>query len=149
LDKLQDAKKQLVRGDRLFIEAKGGEDVYEVDLERTWSPTATIDPNNMRETSSHGELILTVRKPDMFGNTQWQFRHGQHNLQAPVHDTQWLKRYFNREIDLRPGDALRCWVKFVYIYDPNGVLKDQRTEIEQVYEVIPGPGPTRSFEYDA
>lgn len=149
LDKLQDAKKQLVRGDRLLIEATDIGEIYELDLDRTWSPTATIDPTNMRETTSHGELILTVRKPDMIGHTQWQFRHGQVNIQAPINDAAWIERYLNREVDLRPGDALRCWVKFIYTYDANGALTEQHTEIEQVYEVIPGPGPARSFDYDA
>ena len=87
-----------------------------------------------------GEMILTVRKPDMIGNTMWQFRHGKTNVIAPIKEEDWLTRYHSREIDIRPGDALRCWVRFNYIYDANGRLKGQDIEIEKVYEVIPGPG---------
>lgn len=85
-------------------------------------------------------MILTVRKPDMIGASQWQFRHGKQNLNAPVHDEEWVVRYHDRLVDIRPGDALRCWVRFVYEYDPKGALVGQRLEIEKVFEVIPGPG---------
>jgi hypothetical protein len=137
LDKVQDAKKQLSHGDKLYIEAD--EKTYEVDLSRDWSPTAAITPNAERETHSHGEMIITVRKPDMIGNTMWQFRHGKVNVTAPIKDDDWLTRYHGRHIDIRPGDALRCWVRFSYTYDATGRLKGQTIEIEKVYEIIPGP----------
>jgi hypothetical protein len=134
LDKIQDAKRQLTRGDRLYIETEG--QTYEVDLARTWSPTAEIAPDSQRETTSFAEMILTVRKPDMIGNTQWQFRHGKTTISAPINDAEWLEDYHAGSIDIRPGHALRCHVKFVYRYDPTGALVDQRTEIEKVYETI-------------
>ena len=138
LDKVQDAKKQLIHGDKLYIEA--GEKTYEVDLSRDWSPTAAITPNAERETHSYGEMILTVRKPDMIGNTMWQFRHGKVNVPAPIKDEGWLDNYHGRHIDIRPGDALRCWVRFNYTYDAAGRLKSQTIDIEKVYEIIPGAG---------
>jgi len=81
-------------------------------------------------------MILTVRKPDMIGNTMWQFRHGKVDVSAPIKDEDWLTRYHGRKIDIRPGDAMRCWVRFIYSYDANGRLKGQDIEIERVYEII-------------
>ncbi len=146
LDRLQDAKKQLIRGDKLTIETD--DQKYEVDLARTWSPTASIAPDAARETHSHGELILTVRKPDMIGKTQWQFRHGKNNVSAPITDHDWLHEYRERKIDLRPGDALRCMVRFAYDYDAEGKLTGQRMEIENVFEVIRSTGRQTSFLED-
>ena len=137
LDSMQDAKKQLGRGDKLFIETE--ERTYEVDLTRNWSPTASISPSSDRETHSHGEMILTARKPDMIGNTMWQFKHGKANLSAPIKDERWIKEYHDRQVSVLPGDALRCWVRFVYIYDAGGKLTEQKIEIEKVFEVIGGP----------
>ena len=144
LDKVQDAKRQLTRGDKLYIETEGR--TYEVDISRTWSPTAEIAPNSQRETTSFAEMILTVRKPDMIGTTQWQFRHGKLNLSAPINDKEWLEVYHAGRIDIRPGHALRCHVKFVYRYDPNGTLIDQDTEIEKVYEIIRVLGTQPGFD---
>jgi hypothetical protein len=87
LDKVQAGKRQLLSSDRLIIEAEGK--VYQTDLNRDWSP-GTIAPVAPRETDSHVQMILTVRKPDMIGKSMWQFRHGKANLSAPVKDGEWL-----------------------------------------------------------
>jgi len=143
LDRLQDAKKQLIRGDKMIIETDGRK--YEVDLTRTWSPTASITPDAARETHSEGEMILTVRKPDMIGDTQWQFRHGKNNVSAPIIDQEWLEEYHAGNIDLRPGDALRSTVRFSYEYDGKGKLTGQHIEVEKVLEVIKSDGEQVSF----
>lgn len=148
LEKFQDAKKQLIAGDRLTVETEDGE-TYEVDLAKTWSPTASIDPTSARETVSHGEMILTIRRPDMIGEAMWQFKHGPVNLSAPILDIEWIARYHNREIDIRPGDALRCYVKFTYLYSPDGALESQRTEIEKIYEVLQGPRKGVGFNFNS
>ena len=148
LDKLQDAKKHLVPGDRLTIETEDHE-FYEMDLSRTWSPTASIDPASARETVSHGEMILTIRRPDMIGDTMWQFKHGANNVSAPISDRAWIDRYHDREIDIRPGDALRCYVKFTYTYTADGTLEAQRTEVEKIYEVIQLPRRGSGFNFDS
>ena len=148
LDKLQDAKRQLIRGDRLTVETDD-QKIYEVDITKTWSPTATITPDSARETSSHGEIILTIRKQDMIGDTMWQFKHGNINISAPINDKDWIDGYHNREIDIRPGDALRCYAKFIYNYAADGTLEGQRTEIEKVYEVIRTPRKGSGFRFDS
>jgi hypothetical protein len=59
---------------------------------------------------------------------------------APILDEEWLERFRQRKVVLLPGDALRCRIKFTYIYDEKGELIGQRMEIEKVLEVIQGPG---------
>ncbi len=147
LEKFQDAKKQLIPGDSLVFIDTNENKTYEVDISRRWSPVASIAPESARETTSHGELILTVRKPDMIGDTMWQFKHGKINLDSPINDNEWLQKYHDREIDIRPGDALRCYVKFIYCYSADGDLEGQRTEIEKVYEVIRSPRQSKGFDF--
>jgi len=115
LGTIQDGKRQLIPGDRLVIETE--DKVYEVDISRDWSPSTAADEGVETETSSYGEMILTIRKPDMIGNTQWQFKHGKQNISAPIYDNEWLRKYHERKLDIRPGDALRCRIKFVYAYE--------------------------------
>jgi hypothetical protein len=40
-----------------------------------------------------------------------------------------------------PGDALRCKMKFTYVYDEKGVLIEQRYEIVKVLEILKSAGP--------
>ena len=120
LGTIQDGKRQLIPGDRLVIETE--DKVYEVDIGRDWSPSTAADEGVETETSSYGEMILTIRKPDTIGNTQWQFKHGKQNISAPIYDNEWLRKYHERKLDIRPGDALRCRIKFVYAYDKKTVI---------------------------
>ena len=127
LGTIQDGKRQLIPGDRLVIETE--DKVYEVYISRDWSPSTAADEGVETETSSYGEMILTIRKPDTIGNTQWQFKHGKQNISAPIYDNEWLRKYHERKLDIRPGDALRCRIKFVN-------LESQRMEIDKILEVI-------------
>jgi hypothetical protein len=143
LDRVQDAKRELDRDDRLTIESEGR--TYEVNLASTWEPTESIAPTDTQESKSSGELILTIRKPDFIRDTMWQFSHGKNTISAPIHDADWLSKFHARQIPLWPGDALRCAVIFTYTYDEKGALIDQRVDIERVLEVIKGAGSQASF----
>jgi hypothetical protein len=123
LDKLQDAKRTLAPNDRLTIEAEGR--TFEVDLSKTWEPSEIIPVQNVTETHSEGEAILAIRKPDLLGQAMWQFSHGKNSIYAKISDERWLRDFHERKIALHSGDALKCKVKFTYIYDENGVLIDE------------------------
>jgi hypothetical protein len=143
LDKIQDGKRVLGPSDKLSIESNG--EVYEVDLTKTWEPSENMPIPDAKEQHGEGEVILTIRKPDLLGATKWQFTHGQASIFAPIRDQKWLDDFHARKIPLHPGDALRCRVKFIYLFDANGSILEQKTEIVQVLEVIQGPEPQRSL----
>jgi hypothetical protein len=139
LETIQDAKRTLGPHDRLTIEADGR--TYEVDLSKTWEPSdvvraATPEPTSERE--SEAEIILTIRRPDMLGDSMWQFAHGTQQFSARVLDGGWLDKFHHGLIALRSGDALRCRVKFVYAFDGHGTLVDQKTYILEVLEQLGG-----------
>jgi hypothetical protein len=143
LDSLQDGKRILGPGDKLTIETE--DRYYEVDLSKTWDPSEAIPvtEGTTSEKQSEGEIIVTIRKPDMTGQSMWQFTRGKFPISARILDEQWLNRFHNREVALYSGDALRCKVKFTYVFDQAGAMIEEKIEITKVLEVIPGPGGTQ------
>jgi len=82
------------------------------------------------------EMILPVKKPDYLGDSRWQLRHGKRNIEAKIDDTNWLRRFQNREVDVRPGDALRSRVKIEYLYGHDNELLTERYTVLEVLEVL-------------
>ena len=143
VDKIQDAKRDLGKGDRLFVESE--DRLYEVNLSNTGSFDGFPDEAPGPETQSEGEMILTVRKPDLLRDSMWQFVHGKHPISASILDEKWLEEFHNRKIPIFPGDALRCRVRHTYFYNDQKELTDDKIEILKVLERIAGPPPQTSF----
>jgi len=138
LDKIQDAKRTLDHGDHLTIETDGK--TYEVDLTKTWNPGDVVPISATSERHSEGTVILTIRKPDLIGATKWQFAHGSAIVYASIQDEKWLARFHAGKIALHSGDALRCKVRFTYVFDDKGKIIEQTTDILKVLKIIRGPG---------
>jgi hypothetical protein len=138
LDKLQNGKRTLGSNDNLTIEAEGH--TYEVDLTKTWEPAEIISVSDTTENHSEGTVILTIRKPDLIGATKWQFAHGTSIVYAAIEDERWLARFHAGKIPLHSGDALRCRVRFTYVFDDKGKIIEQKTDIIRVLKIIRGPG---------
>jgi hypothetical protein len=142
LDTLQDAKRLLGPKDQLLLEAPGKEP-YKADLSKTWDPAEVIKvEQTTTEQHSEGEIILTIRKPDMTGESKWQFTRGKFPVSAHIVDNEWLERFHSRRVPgLQSGDAMRCQVKFTYIFDEKGTMIEERIEIVKVIgDIIKGPG---------
>jgi len=145
MDQIQRAKGELDSNDRLMIESDEG-GVYEVNLASQWKASDVVTPEDETTSTSHGQIILTIRKPDFIGDTMWQFSHGRSTVSAKIHDTAWLSRFHQRLIPIAPGDALRCSVTFTYYYDTKGTLTGTRIDIDKVLGVIHAQsGPQGSF----
>ena len=81
-------------------------------------------------------MILAVKKPDYLGDSKWELRHGKRNIQAKIEHEQWLKKFQNREIDVRPGDALKCNVKIENWYGHDNELIAEKYVVSEVIEVL-------------
>jgi hypothetical protein len=141
LDSLQDGKRLLGPKDKLMLEAPGHK-TYTVDLTKTWDPSEVIPvPTSTTEKHSDGEIILTIRKPDMVGQSKWQFTRGKFPVFAKISDEEWLARFHQRKVTgLRSGDAMRCKVRFTYIFDDKGTMIEELIEITKVIEIIESSG---------
>jgi hypothetical protein len=117
-------------------------------LSKTWSPAKTLVVPDTRETTSSGEIILGIRKPDLLGEAMWQFSHGKVNISASISDEEWLRKFHEQEIALYSGDSMRCRVLFTYVYDEDGGLLEQKTEVIKVLEIIRSGGSQGGFQFD-
>ena len=135
LDKMQSVKRAFREGEGLTITL--GADQYKVDIGSDWVPSevAEIAPGDM-ELVADQQTILVVRKPDMLGNTAWQFRLGKKNLTLQITDEDWLAQYHRREVPTLPGDALQVNLRTVSKFSDAGELVESRQTITKVIRLI-------------
>jgi hypothetical protein len=86
--------------------------------------------------SNDSTLILKVKRPDYLGDSMWDFKLGDHPLQAKILDREWLKRFQERHVDVRPGDALRAIIRQTIHYGFDAEIVYQQNEILKVLDVI-------------
>ncbi len=82
------------------------------------------------------EMILPVKKPDYLGESMWELRHGKRNISARIEHQDWLRRFQQRQVDVRPGDALRCVVAIETLYGFDNELLAERFTVTEVLEVM-------------
>lgn len=88
-------------------------------------------------TSTEAPMTLLVKKPDYLGNSKWEFKHVDHALEARIADLEWLARFQNGQVDLKPGDALNAIVKSEIARGFEGNIVETRHEVLKVLAVVP------------
>jgi len=88
---------------------------------------------------AENEMILKVKKPDFLGESMWDMRHGTGTIQVRISDKEWLDKFQDRKIDVRPGDSIRAMVKISHKYDYDGELISTQNEVVKILEVIQAP----------
>lgn len=81
-------------------------------------------------------MILAVKKPDYLGDSKWELRHGKRSIAAKIEDGNWLNRFQNREVDVRPGDALKALVQIEHLYGHDNELLTERYTLVRVLDVL-------------
>jgi hypothetical protein len=87
------------------------------------------------------DIIFVVEMPDYQGSGQWLLKHGGTRTTAVAEPGTLLDRFYRRELDIRPGDALRCKVDLETSYGPDHEVLSERYRILEIVEVLP---PTKS-----
>lgn len=99
------------------------------------------------------EMIFLVEMPDYQGTGKWQLKHGGARTTAVAEPGTLLDGFYRRELDIRPGDALRCKVDVETSYGPDHELLAERYRIVDIVEVLPAPkgeaGASASQDVDA
>jgi hypothetical protein len=132
----QRVKERLTPGDRaLYIPAEG--EPVEMNLSIRLN-IDDIEAMAVKETMIFpvAPMILAVKKPDYLGDSKWELRHGKRTITAKIEDMAWLKRFQRREIDVRPGDALKCEVRIEHLYGHDNELLSERYTIVRVLDVL-------------
>jgi hypothetical protein len=130
----QKAKAALSAGDRVRIITNNGS--AELD------PSKRIaDPRTLllaRKLVNHSaDMIFVVEMPDYQASRQWQLKHGDTRTVAYCEPGTLLDKFYRRELDIRPGDALRCKVDFETSYGPDHEVLTERYRIVEILEVLP------------
>lgn len=131
----QHVKEHFVKGDRAtFISEEGS---VEMNLSVRWD-METIEQMAIKEVISSpvSQMVLFVKKPDYLGESKWELRHGKRTVSAKIEDADWLKRFQNRGVDVRPGDALKCSVQIDHLYGHDNELLGERFTVVKVHEVL-------------
>ena len=81
-------------------------------------------------------MILKVKKSDYLGSSMWDFKLGNKLISAKILHNEWLKKFQDREIDIRPRDSIRCNVKTTTKYGYDFELIGYSYEILEILEVL-------------
>lgn len=141
LDKIQDAKRLLGPSDRMIFKDESG--THELDKSVTKKPSSYVKEIE-KDSVGEMEMILTIRKPDLLGKSQWEFRHGKDSLSANIEDDFWLETLHKGEVSIVSGSGISCTVAYKYEYDDRGNLISKHHDIVKVHRVIAPPSETQS-----
>lgn len=83
------------------------------------------------------DMIFVVEMPDYHGSREWQLKHGETRTVAYCDPGTLLDKFYTRELDIRPGDALRCKVDLETSYGPDHEVLTERFRIVEIVEVLP------------
>ena len=83
------------------------------------------------------DMIFVVEMPDYEASGQWQLKRGSARSKAIVEPGTMLDKFYKRELDIRPGDALRCKVDTETSYGPDHEVLAERYRIVEIVEVLP------------
>lgn len=134
LEGFQRAKRHFRSNEQLTVTL--GRDEYEVQTNRTWSPSEFEEIVGEQELENEVDLVLVIRKVDFLGKSKWHFKHGKRTIEVHVRDVEWLDEFHGGMYALKPGDALKVRVRFIYKYGSNGELLDEDVEILKVFSVV-------------
>ncbi|AOT10438.1 hypothetical protein [Pseudoalteromonas luteoviolacea] len=90
--------------------------------------------DRIEEASSTETLI--VKKPDLLGNSMWDFMKDKRSISAKLLDPTWLNKFHQRRVIIAPGDALYCDLLTLIFYDKKGEIIDVKYQISRVHHKV-------------
>jgi hypothetical protein len=130
----QKAKAGFSSGSSVRITTNNGS--ADLDLAKTIAePRSLLQARKLVNHSA--DMIFVVEMPDYQATGQWQLKHGDTRTAAYSEAGTLLDKFYRRELDIRPGDALRCRVDFETSYGPDHEVLSERYRIVEVLEVLP------------
>jgi hypothetical protein len=130
----QNAKSSLDPNDSVRIVTNTGS--AKLDLGKTIEePRALLFSRKL--VNHAADMIFVVEMPDYEGGGHWQLKHGATRTTAVAEPGTVLDRFYRRELDIRPGDALRCKVDVETSYGPDHEVLAERFRIVDIVEVLP------------
>jgi hypothetical protein len=145
IEKINNAIKSLSKTDNASYRTQ--EDIVSFNLDLHISPESMEDLITREELESKCKMIMKVKKPDYLGESKWEFIFDNHIIHVKIIDAEWLKKFQNREIDVRPGDSIRAEVlvktKYGYDFSVIGIYYEALT----ILEVLREENDTKQLEF--
>jgi hypothetical protein len=129
----QSAKEALAGCESVRISFQQG--AAELNLEKRIDDPSTLLVS--KKVAAVSEMILVVEQPDYASTGEWKFKHCDTHIVTTCASDTLLSRYYQREVDIRPGDALHCSVETETFYGPDHDVLTQRFKILDVLEILP------------
>ena len=130
----QNAKNAVSHGDTVRLITNNGS--AELDLSKSIANPRTL--LLARKLVNHSaDMIFVVEMPDYQATGQWLLKHGGTRTTALSEPGTLLDKFYRRELDIRPGDALRCRVDVETSYGPDHEVLAERYRIVEIIEDLP------------
>jgi hypothetical protein len=134
----QNAKQAVGSGESIRINTNNGSTAVD-PAKRIADPRTLLLARKLVNHSA--DMIFVVEMPDYSGTREWQLKHGDTRTTAVAEPGTMLDRFYRRELDIRPGDALRCRVDLETSYGPDHDVLSERYRIAEIIEVLPAAKP--------
>ena len=134
----QRAKEALSAGDQARIITNNGS--ADIDASKRIAEPRTLLLSRKLVNQS-ADMIFVVEMPDYLSTSQWLLKHGSTRTTAIAEPGTLLDKFYRRELDIRPGDALRCRVDVETSYGPDHEVLAERYRIVEIVEVLPASVP--------
>lgn len=154
IDKINTALAPLNDADRAkFVSNEG---TVEFNLSLYIAPETIEELITADIIESSSQMIMKVKKPDFLGISQWEFRHDNRVIIAKILDEEWLKKFQEGTILIKPGDAIRAEVhtQVRYGFDRDVVATHhsvikviQVIHKEETYQANLFDRPKRKFDF--
>ncbi len=110
-------------------------------IRRTISKEISISPSLEEEllelipVSKPTRVILPVKKPDLIGDSQWDLYMQGRVIRAKILDSEWLRDFHERTIELKSGDAIDALLEITLLKTAEGEIVGYRYQVLKVYDV--------------
>ena len=137
MQRIDEVKDILGSGDGMLLEEPGSDPVR-FNLSVRWDQKE-LESLAVKDTTKFENMPMTliVKRPDYLGTSKWDFRFGKKSISARIEDVNWLSDFQSRQIDVRPGDALRCLVTIEHRYGFDNEMISENHVITKVDGVSP------------
>ncbi len=126
----------LNQSDKAYLEIDGHQKA-DFNLSFNFSPENIEELLTKESLSSQVLMILKVKKPDYLGSSMWDFKYGGRTISAKILDDDWLIRFQQRKLDIRPGDSIKANVKTTVKYGHDNSVIATIYEVLNVNEILP------------
>ena len=111
----------------------------EKTLETKYNPTFSMayEKTQLIEQGmiTSSRVVLVVKKPDLLGESQWNFIYNNKSIQAKIEDEEWLMRFQNREFNIQPKDSIECDLR-IQTVDIKSLKTETTYTVTKVHEII-------------